>query len=295
MTNMVVTGAAGYVGRHVTRVLLDLGHNVIAVTRPGSRRDIDPRARLVEADILVDDIDSMLTFGAVPDVLVHLAWTDGFRHNARSHLEQLSAHFRFLTSMADQGIGQIAALGTMHEIGYWEGAIDESTPTAPLSLYGIAKDALRRGLQTDLGDEVVFQWLRCFYIYGDDRNNQSIFTRLLDAADGHKTTFPFTSGTNKYDFILVEELARQIAAVVSQQEIGGIINCCSGTPVSLAEQVEAFIAHNELPLSLEYGAFPDRPYDSPGVWGDATLINEIMKRSVTSTSTGDSGDQPHGV
>ena len=35
-------------------------------------------------------------------------------------------------------------MGTMHEIGYWEGAIDENTPCNPLSMYGIAKDALRR-------------------------------------------------------------------------------------------------------------------------------------------------------
>ena len=27
----------------------------------------------------------------------------------------------------------------------------------------------------------------------------------------------------------------------------------------------------------EYGAFPDRPYDSPGVWGDAEKIKKIMK------------------
>lgn len=277
--NIVVTGAGGYVGRHVVSALENLGHDVIATVRPGSRRDIDSRARVVEVDVFGSTIDAVSTFGVVPDALVHLAWTDGFRHNARSHMEQLSAHFRFLASMADQGVGQIAALGTMHEIGYWEGAIDEVTPTAPLSLYGIAKDSLRRALQTDLGERIVFQWLRCFYIYGDDRNNQSIFTRLLSATDEGKTSFPFTTGANKYDFILVEELARQIAAVVNQTEVTGIINCCSGKPVSLAEQVEAFITSNELAITLEYGAFPDRPYDSPAVWGDARLIRQIMARS----------------
>lgn len=181
--------------------------------------------------------------------------------------------------MADQGVGHIAALGTMHEIGYWEGAIDETTPTAPLSLYGVAKDALRRGLQIDLGDKVVLQWLRCYYIYGDDRNNQSIFRRLLDAVDEGKSTLPFTSGVNRYDFIRVEELGRQIATVVSQSDVAGIINCCSGDPISLAAQVESFITSNELPITLEYGAFPDRPYDSPEVWGDATVIRELMARS----------------
>ena len=46
--------------------------------------------------------------------------------------------------------------------------------------------------------------------------------------------------------------------------------------MSLADQVEEFIKLHELDITLEYGAFPDRPYDSPGVWGDATSINAIM-------------------
>ena len=281
MAKIVVTGAGGYVGRHVVRALADLGHQVIATTRPGSRRDVDPRARICEVDVLDGHVDAERAFGVVPDVIVHLAWSNGFRHNARSHVEHLSAHFGFLTAMADQGVGQIIVLGTMHEIGYWEGAIDASTPTAPLSLYGIAKDALRRALEIDLGGKAVFQWLRCYYIYGDDRNNQSIFTRLLNAVDEGKSSFPFTSGVNKYDFVLVEQLGRQIAAVASQTAVAGIINCCSGDPVSLATQVEAFILTHELPLVLDYGAFPDRPYDSPGVWGDATVIREIMARVET--------------
>jgi dTDP-6-deoxy-L-talose 4-dehydrogenase (NAD+) len=260
----------------VVTALADLGHEVTAITRPGSRREVDPRARVCEVDVLERHIEAEEVFGAVPDVVVHLAWSDGFRHNARSHVELLSAHFRFLTAMADQGVKQIAALGTMHEIGYWEGPIDASTPTTPLTLYGVAKDALRRGLEVELGSKVILQWLRCYYIYGDDRNNQSIFTRILAAADEGKTTFPFTTGTSKYDFILVEQLGRQIAAVASQTVATGIINCCSGNPVSLAEQVEEFIATNNVELSLEYGAFPDRPYDSPAVWGDATVIREIM-------------------
>jgi len=229
-----------------------------------------------EVDILNQKIAAEKDFGVVPDALVHLAWSDGFTHNAPSHLLQLSSHFRFLASMADQGVRQIAALGTMHEVGYWEGAIDAETPTAPLSLYGIAKDALRRSLQLALGDKVVLQWLRCYYIFGDDLNNQSIFTRLLTAETEGKITFPFTTGKSEYDFIRVEELGRQIAAVASQQEYFGVINCCSGNPVSLAQQVEQFLSSSRLSIKLEYGAFPDRSYDSPGVWGDASIIHEIM-------------------
>ncbi len=270
---VIVTGAGGYVGPHVVTALLDRGHRVRAVVRPGSRPRLDPRAELVELDILTADaeLDDLST----ADGLVHLAWKDGFAHNSPAHMDQVSAHYRFITALAARGVSRIVALGTMHEVGYWEGAIDESTPTNPLSQYGIAKDALRRSLPLAL-PETSIAWVRCYYIYGDDRRNNSIFAKILDAADAGKTSFPFTSGKNRYDFIRVEELGRQIAAVFDAREETGAINCCSGEPVTLAAKVEEFIAENALPLSLQYGAFPDRPYDSPGVWGDATRIRKIM-------------------
>ena len=102
------------------------------------------------------------------------------------------------------------------------------------------------------------------------------FSKLLAAAQEGKKTFPFTTGKNLYDFISIQELAYQIVAAVSQDEVDGIINICSGEPLSLADRVEAYICENNLDITLEYGAFPDRPYDSPGVWGDATKIRQIL-------------------
>ena len=104
----------------------------------------------------------------------------------------------------------------------------------------------------------------------------NIFTKICSAAQGGKETFPFNTGKNLYDFITVDELAVQIAACVMQSEVAGIINCCTGQPVSLADKVEAFIREHGYTIRLEYGAFPDRPYDSPGVWGDAAKIQKIM-------------------
>lgn len=269
---VIVTGAGGYVGPHVVTALLDAGKAVTAVLRPGSTAPLDPRARIEYADILDPSFDITRWEGAAG--LVHLAWKDGFAHNSPAHMGQVSAHFRLLTAAAGLGVERIVALGTMHEVGYWEGAIDEATPTDPLSQYGIAKDALRRSLPIALADTTSLAWVRCYYIYGDDRRNRSIFMRLLEAADAGQKRFPFTTGRNRYDFIRVEELGRQIAAVY-RSDATGVINCASGIPVSLAEKVEEFIAENGLDISLEYGAFPDRPYDSPGVWADATVIREI--------------------
>jgi nucleoside-diphosphate-sugar epimerase len=274
--SVVITGAAGYIGSHVVRAVADLGFEPVAVVRPGRVVELDPRARVVEADILATSFDVAQLVGDGTAAFVHLAWQDGFVHNAPSHMAHLSAHFSLLTAVADAGVPRIAALGTMHEVGYWEGAITEETPTNPRSLYGVAKDALRRATHIALSERVEFAWLRCYYIYGDDRRNNSIFARLLEAVDAGKATMPFTSGKNLYDFIDVDELADQIALAAVTPGVTGVLNCSSGEPTSLADRVEGFIRENDLPIALEYGAFPDRPYDSPGVWGDATRIREVV-------------------
>lgn len=273
----VVTGAGGYLGPHVVTALIERGHEVLAVVRPGSSSSTHPDAVRVEADILSPEFD-VRVWGS-PDGIVHLAWQDGFTHNSPAHIGQLSAHYRLLTAVAEMGCPRIVALGTMHEVGYWEGAIDATTPTDPLSQYGIAKEALRRALPLALPSTTSTAWARAYYIYGDDRRSNSIFRKILEAADEGRTTFPFTSGKNRYDFIRVEELGRQLAALTDATDVTGTVNCCTGEPVSLAEKVEQFITENDLPISLEYGAFPDRPYDSPGTWGDATIIREVMARA----------------
>ncbi|MET0861302.1 MAG: NAD(P)-dependent oxidoreductase [Microbacterium sp.] len=278
--HILVTGASGYIGRHLVTALLDHGAQVTAVVRRQRAYLIDDRATIVEADVLADALDLSGLSTTVPDAVVHLAWQDGFRHDAPSHIRNLSAHFRFLERVSHWGVNRITVLGTMHEVGYWEGPIDALTPTNPRSLYGIAKDALRRSVFIAIAPQTTVQWLRCFYIYGDDANNQSIFTKLLDADSRGESTLPFTTGKNLYDFIEVDELGQQIATVALRADVSGIINCCSGVPVSLADKVERFIQDKGLSIRLGYGAFPDRAYDSPGVWGDASRIQEIMAEGV---------------
>ncbi|MDD6328432.1 MAG: NAD(P)-dependent oxidoreductase [Lachnospiraceae bacterium] len=270
----LVTGANGYVGRHVVAALLEQGNKVVAADL--SYDGVDVRAEFSTVSLFSGDADIYEQFGK-PDVCIHLAWRNGFVHNNPSHIDDLPGHYTFIKNMIDGGLKHIVVMGTMHEVGYFEGAINETSPCNPKSLYGISKNALRQ-MTFMVAEEknVCCQWLRGYYILGDDIKNHSIFTKLLESAEAGKKEFPFTTGKNKYDFIDVRELARQIAAVAMQTEVTGVINCCSGNPVSLADQVEAYIKEHNLDIKLQYGAFPDRPYDSPGVWGDATKIKAIM-------------------
>ncbi len=272
---VLITGAGGYIGRHVVKAFLKAGHEVYV--NDLSFKGVDERAIRVEEDIFSGDrhIYDVLER---PEVLVHLAWRDGFVHNSSAHMKDLSSHVVFLNHMIDGGLPYLTVMGSMHEVGYWEGEINADTPCNPMSMYGIAKNALRQELMIYAKDKPVFlHWLRAYYIYGDDSRGSSIFAKLYQAENDGKEEFPFTSGKNRYDFIHVDELARQIMAASVQSEYNGIINVCSGQTMTLAEKVESYIAENHMKIRLKYGAFPDRPYDSPGEWGNADIIKKIME------------------
>lgn len=270
---ILVTGANGYIGQGIVSELYKIGHEVVATDL--SVNNVTENVTKITANLF--DVSDPYDFFEKPDAVLHLAWRDGFKHNSINHINDLPKHYDFLKKVAESGIKKISVMGSMHEVGFFEGSINENTPTHPQSLYGISKNALRHSVEL-LAKEfsLSYQWLRGYYIVGNSKYGCSIFSKITEAVRRGEKEFPFTLGQNQYDFLDYELFCKQVALAVSQNEINGIINCCSGKPMKLAERVEKFIEENRYDIKLQYGAFPDRPYDSKAVWGDPTKINEIM-------------------
>jgi len=274
---VLVTGANGYLGQGVVKQLLDDGNDVIATDF--NDEHIDKRATIKCTNIF--DLENPFEYFDKPDVILHMAWKDGFIHNSINHFNDLPKHYLFLDKIIKSGIKQVAVLGSMHEVGFFEGSINEGTPTNPQSLYGITKDALRRAVELDCkNSDTVFQWIRGYYIVGNSEFGCSIFSKITQAVKEGKDKFPFTLGLNQFDFINYDDFCKQTADIVEQNEINGIINVCTGRPEKLADRVEKFIKENNYDIQLEYGAFPDRPYDSKAIWGDNFKISIIEKNKV---------------
>lgn len=261
---ILVTGANGYLGQGIVRHLLDDCHEVIATDFVVDH--VDNRAGKKPCNLF--SVKDPYNYFSQPDVLLHLAWRDGFIHYSDAHIADLPSHYTFIKAFAESDVKLIAGMGSMHEIGFYEGSIKADTPCNPITPYGISKNALRQ--LTEMlckQNNKKFKWLRGYYIVGNSQYGCSIFSKIAAAELEGKKEFPFTMGQNQFDFVDYEDFCEQVAQVVGQDQVLGIVNICSGHPEKLADRVERFIAENGYKIKLKYGAFPDRPYDSKAVWG----------------------------
>ena len=195
---ILVTGANGYLGQGIVKHILDRCNEVVATDFKVD--NVDERADKRACDLFSIE-DPYNNFGQ-PDVLLHLAWRDGFVHYSDTHIDDFPKHYAFIKSFAESDVKVIAVMGSMHEIGFFEGSIKEETPCNPVTPYGISKNGLRQ-LASMLckQKEKKFIWLRGYYIVGNCRYGSSIFSKIAAAEAEGEDEFPFTMGQNQFDFI----------------------------------------------------------------------------------------------
>ena len=111
---VLVTGANGYIGKHVVEALLNKGCDVYAADV--RFEGMDERVNKVTAPIF--DNPNIFEESGCPDVCIHMAWRDGFVHNSEAHIVDLPKHYAFIKNMLEGGLKQIITMGSMHEVGY---------------------------------------------------------------------------------------------------------------------------------------------------------------------------------
>lgn len=89
---ILVTGANGYLGQGIVRSILNNGHCVVATDF--NTQFVDERAERIACNLF--EVDNPYSFFGEPDVLLHLAWRDGFVHYSSAHIDDLPKHYAFI-------------------------------------------------------------------------------------------------------------------------------------------------------------------------------------------------------
>ena len=89
--------------------------------------------------------------------------------------------------------------------------------------------------------------------------------------------FNMSGGEQLRDYLPVEEVAKMLVAVALQQKVEGIINCCSGEPVSVRRFVENYLQQHNLRIRLNLGHYPYPDYEPMAFWGDRQKLDGILR------------------
>ncbi len=272
-----VTGASGFIGRHVLTELLEHEVEVVAVTRDVTRlAGLNKAIYVVEMDIAHPPPDCFEQMGC-PDILIHLAWDGLPNYRSLHHFEtELPRQYHFLKTMIELGLPSLLVTGTCFEYGMQSGALSEDMPTKPNNPYGYAKDALRQ--QLDFLKSIKpfnLTWARLFYMYGEGQSSVSLYPKLKQAVLRGDKVFNMSGGEQLRDYLPVEEIARQIVRLATAQSNIGVINICSGNPISVRGLVEQWLRENKWEIALNLGHYSYPDYEPMAFWGDSSRIDSL--------------------
>jgi UDP-glucuronate 4-epimerase len=264
---VLVTGAAGFIGSHLTERLVAEGHEVRGVDAftdyydPARKRDNvsalgDTAFELTEGDLNALDLEALVE-GA--ETVFHLAGQPGVRASWGKSFEiyadqNVLATQRLLEACKATSVRRVVYASSSSVYGDAERfpTVEEDLP-APISPYGVTKLAgehLCRLYFKAYGLETVS--LRYFTIYGPRQRPDMAFCRFIDAALGGDPVTVFGDGEQVRDFTYVSDAVGATVAAATAGRPGLVYNVAGGTQTSVREVVDVIGELTGRPIDVQY-------------------------------------------
>jgi GDP-4-dehydro-6-deoxy-D-mannose reductase len=271
---VLVTGAGGFVGHHLTEHLLANDDDVVATDRVSGGPD------LLDAD----GIDAIVEHVA-PDAVIHLAgqsdvaasWDhvqETFRANAEGTLLLLGSCRRF-------GVGPVLVISSADVYGHVADEdlpITEQHPLRPATPYAASKAASEMvALQAWLGYQQPVVRVRAFNHLGPGQSTrfvapalaQRIAASATEAAGG---VVKVGNLSGRRDFTDVRDVVAAYRLLLEHGRPGEVYNVCSGTDHSIEQLALRMLELSGSRARLEVDPSLYRPVDTPRLVGDATRL-----------------------
>ncbi len=286
---VLVTGAAGFVGVHLSRLLLaeSPGVEVHGVVRPRSpRRRVPEGVRILDAD-LEDALQVDAVFDAVrPDRIVHLAaqsspqvsWADP----AGTMRANVIGLLNLLESVRRRGLSpRILVVGSAEEYGMVDPRnlpVSEDAPLRPATPYAVSKVAQGYlALQYCLAFGMSIVRTRTFHHTGPGRGAsfaESAFARqIVDVELGRRPPVLEVGNLEAVrDFSDARDVVRAYWALLERGEAGDVYNVCSGQGVRIRDVLDKLLGASGVQVEVRVDPDRLRPADVPVLVGDAARL-----------------------
>jgi nucleoside-diphosphate-sugar epimerase len=283
-SRVLVTGATGFLGSHCLAPLVARGFDVLALYRERPPVGV-PGVKWLRGDVMDRGAMRSLLYEHKPNGLVHLAWfvEPGKLITDAANLAWVSASLDLIRTFRESGGERCTVSGSCYEYDWRYGyCVEGVTPCEPDTLYGAAKDSLRRTfLAYCNGHDLSGSWGRAFFMYGPRENParlvSSVVISLLRGSPAKSS-----HGLQVRDYLHIQDVADGVVALFASQARGAY-NIAAGTSTTILQIVELLGEITGRSDLLQIGALPARANDAPLVLGDGrrTLNDTGWKPSLT--------------
>lgn len=235
---IVVTGASGFLGSWICRVLA-LKHEVIALVRPTS--EVYRLSGIRGVAVVPRETHQWREFiGEVkPDVFILAGWwgVGNQDRNEERQFANIAAIKELALAARASGVKTVIGVGSQAELGPIENSITEDLPDNPTTKYGMAKVQARLALDEIFKEsETRFVWMRIFSTYGPLDNGAWLIPQTVDSLSRGKS-MDLTHGEQKWSYLHAYDLARAFEAVAENLSIAGVVNVGNPQTIILKDAV----------------------------------------------------------
>ena len=280
---ILVTGAAGFIGYHLSRHFLETGHDVVAIDKVNSNERLDILVQYENFDFrhgIIADISFPQDIGQV-DYIVHLAALPDVRKSVGRPYFQIQQDVLGYINLLEyakvlEGLKRMIFISSSSVYGVG-GGFSETSPTMPIAPYGVSK-LNNENMNTCYCHLYGFPItsLRFFTVYGIyGRDNMVIWKFTKNISLGKPITL-FNNGLNERDFVYVSDVVDAILLAMFDEKSTGhnVYNVGTGISVSVLEVVR--IIEYMLGKTAMLETVPPQPADIPATCADITKIKRDL-------------------
>lgn len=286
-SRVLVTGAAGFIGSHLTRRLVTEGAEVHALTMdvssmyPVRLLDLRDAITLHEGNLTDRSAMDALAKQVRPNIIFHLA---AYTHVGKSWQRvdecvqsNVQGTVNLLQAMEGIGYDRFINTGTSEIYGDIEVPFREDAQVNPNSPYSVSKYAAERFCRMfHQGHGWPIVLVRPFNAYGPAQSPDRIVPETIVRAL-RRQELKTTSGRQTREFNYVEDLAEGFVRLATTPDIEGqLFNLGCGEDVAIRDVVTVILDLMGNPIEAQIGALADRPTEIWRMFCDNTRAREIL-------------------